>query len=68
MSLIWNLPFVGRSSSQVATAEDESILRPSFPSEAIALVAAIAVWAIIGAGVVATLGELGPLITSLRAR
>jgi hypothetical protein len=38
------------------------------PLKAITVVAAFAVWVIIGAGVVATLGELGPLITSLRAR
>jgi hypothetical protein len=68
MSLTWNVAFIGRSLSRVVTAEAESIPRPPLSLEAIAVVAAVAVWVIIGGVVVATLGELGPLITSLRAR
>jgi hypothetical protein len=68
MNLVLNLPFVGRVSSGDTASEIERVDRPPVSWGAIAVVAvAAACWLALGAGVAATLGELGPLLTSIRA-
>ena len=68
MNFTWNIPVVGRLMGRVVTPDSESEQRLPLPLGAIAVAVAFAVWVVLAVGVVATLGELGPLITSLRAR
>ena len=68
MNYTWNLPVVGRFISRAVSPDTDSEQRLPLPLGAIAVAVAFAVWVVLAVGVVATLGELGPLITSLRAR
>jgi hypothetical protein len=69
MNFVLNVPFVGRVLSRDAAPEVESIERAPLPMGAIAaVILAAAVWVAIGASVLSMLGELGPLLTSVRAR
>jgi hypothetical protein len=67
MNLVLNIPFVGRALSREVAPEVEAIERAPLPVAAIAAVIAVAaVWVGVGALVLSTLGELGPLLTSMR--
>ena len=69
MNQVLNLPFVGRVLSRAEAPELERAEASPLPVGPILIViAAIAVWVAIGAAVLTTLGELGPLLTSIRAR
>lgn len=78
MNFVLNVPFVGRALSretapEVETVEGveivETVERAPLPVGAIAaIIAFAAVWLALGAAVVSTLGDLGPLLTSIRTR
>jgi hypothetical protein len=68
MKFVLDVPVVGRLLGRAATREAESDWRRRLPWGAIAIVVVTAVWIALGAGVLATLDELGPLITQIRAR
>ena len=69
MNQVLNLPFVGRVLGRAEARELETAETSPLPVGPILIViAAIAVWVAIGAAVLTTLGELGPLLTSIRAR
>ena len=69
MNQVLNVPFVGRVLSREEAPEAETAeISPLPVGSIVTVIAAIAVWVALGAGVLTTLGELGPLLTSIGAR
>jgi hypothetical protein len=69
MNFVLNVPVVGRLLGQVAASGVESEWRSQrVPWGALAIVGLTALWIALGAGVLAAVGEMGPLITSIRTR
>ena len=68
MNQVLNLPFIGRVLSRAEARELETAETTPLPvGSIVTVIAAIAVWVAIGVAVLTTLGELGPLLTSVRA-
>ena len=69
MNFVLNIPFVGRAVTGEVAPEVETVERVPLPMGAIAAVIAVAgVWIALGVAVLTTLGEMGPLLTSMGVR